>query len=107
HAADGCHRLVRHLSSAKVVKVKGKELLGGCPDHACSPVLLTSAKLSFAVSSSGLYVRDLTTGEIVWQSLGFAPRTCTNPVPANGRLFFSPNANNMLYCFEPVAKTRE
>jgi len=96
--------LVRDLASAKAVKVKGKELTGGCPDHACSPVLLTTSKLSYAVSSSGLYVRDLTTGDILWQSLGFAPRTCTNPTPANGRLFFSPNANNMLYCFEPERK---
>lgn len=103
----GGHGVVRDLATARVLKVKNRELLGGCPDHACSPVLLSTARLSFAVSSSGLYVRDLSSGEIIWQSLGFAPRACTNPVPAGGRLFFSPNANNMLYCFEPMRKEKE
>lgn len=98
----GGHAVVRRIADGKTITRNGRELLGGCPDHACSPVLLSTNKLSFAVSSSGLYVRDLNSGDILWQSLGFAPRACTNPVPANGRLFFSPNANNMLYCFEPV-----
>jgi hypothetical protein len=53
------------------------------------------------VSTTGLYARDMTTGNILWQSLGFAPRACTSPTAANGRLFYCPNANNMLYCFEP------
>jgi hypothetical protein len=43
-------------------------------------------------------------GKILWQSLGFAPRACTSPTAANGRIFFSPNVNNMLYCFEPAEK---
>ncbi len=94
--------MLRELATGKIVVKDGKEMPGGCPDHACSPVLLSSAKLSFAVSSSGLYVRDLSTGKILWQSLGFAPRACTSPIAANGRLFFSPNVNNMLYCFEPM-----
>jgi outer membrane protein assembly factor BamB len=97
----GGHGIVRDLSTGKPVLRDKRELLGGCPDHACAPVLLTSGRLSYAVSSSGLYARDLVTGKIVWQSLGFAPRACTAPTAANGRLFYSPNVNNMLYCFEP------
>lgn len=100
----GGHGVVRDLATGKPVIRDKREVLGGCPDHACSPVLLTSGRLSYAVSSSGLYARDIDNGKIVWQSLGFAPRACTSPTAANGRLFFSPNVNNMLYCFEPLKK---
>jgi len=54
-----------------------------------------------------LYARDTNTGQILWQSRGFAPRACTTPIAANGRLFFSPNVNNTLYCFEPESDQRE
>jgi outer membrane protein assembly factor BamB len=96
------HGSVFELNTGKPFRLDGKEVEGGCPDHACSPVLLTTGKISYAVSTTGLYARDMSTGKVAWQSLGFAPRTCTSPVAANGRLFFSPNVNNMLYCFEPA-----
>jgi outer membrane protein assembly factor BamB len=98
----GAYGTVRDLATGKPLVRDKREVTGGCPDHACSPVLLTSGRLSYAVSSSGLYVRDMDSGKILWQSLGFAPRACTCPTAANGRLFFSPNVNNMLYCFEPA-----
>ena len=97
----GGHGILRDLATGKPIVRNGKEALGGCPDHACSPVLLTTGRISYAVSSSGLYARDVDSGKILWQSLGFAPRACTSPIAANGRLFFSPNVNNTLYCFEP------
>jgi outer membrane protein assembly factor BamB len=99
----GGHGILRDLSSGQPILRNNREVLGGCPDHSCAPVLLTSARISYAVSTSGLYARDLNTGEVVWQSRGFAPRACTTPIAANGRLFFSPNVNNTLYCFEPEA----
>jgi outer membrane protein assembly factor BamB len=98
----GGYGILRELASGKPILRQGREALGGCPDHSCSPVLLTTGRISYAVSSSGLYARDVDSGEILWQSLGFAPRACTTPIAANGRLFFSPNVNNSLYCFEPV-----
>lgn len=98
----GGHGYVRELATGKPARREGREVLGGCPDHTCAPVLLVRGRLSYAVSSSGLYVRDLNTGKILWQSLGFAPRACTTPTAANGRLYYSPNVNNMLYCFEPT-----
>ena len=73
--------------------------LGG-PDHACGPVVLTSGGLSLAVTVSGLHVRDMKTGGIVWSSPGFAPRTCSSPIVANGRIFYNPQINGMIYCFE-------
>ena len=98
----GGHGILRDLATGKPIVRNGREALGGCPDHSCSPVLLTTGRISYAVSSSGLYARDVDSGKILWQSLGFAPRACTTPIAANGRLFFSPNVNNTLYCFEPV-----
>ena len=77
----GGHGWVRELLTGKPLKRDGREVVGGCPDHACSPVLLTSGRISYAVSSSGLYARDMETGKVVWQSLGFAPRACTSPSP--------------------------
>ena len=98
----GGHGILRDLATGKPIVRNGREALGGCPDHSCSPVLLTTGRISYAVSSSGLYARDVDSGKILWQSLGFAPRACTTPIAANGRLFFSPNVNNTLYCFEPA-----
>ncbi len=100
----GGHGILRDLASGTPIMRNNREVLGGCPDHSCAPVLLTTARLSYAVSTSGLYARDLNTGEIIWQSRGFAPRACTSPIAANGRLFFSPNVNNTLYCFEPLGE---
>jgi outer membrane protein assembly factor BamB len=104
YGGDG---IVRDLETGKPVIRDRHVVQGGCPDHACSPVLLTSGRLSYAVSCSGLYVRDIDTGKILWRSLGFAPRACTSPTAANGRLFFSPNVNNMLYCFEPASEAKK
>ncbi len=102
----GGHGILHDLATGKPIRRDRREVLAGCPDHSCAPVLLTSGRLSIAVSSSGLYVRDLTTGKITWQSPGFAPRACTTPTATNGRLFYSPNVNNMLYCFEPSGSSK-
>jgi outer membrane protein assembly factor BamB len=101
----GGHGILRDLSNGKPILRNNRQILAGCPDHSCAPVLLTTARISYAVSTSGLYARDLNTGKILWQSRGFAPRACTTPIAANGRLFFSPNVNNMLYCFEPDSES--
>ena len=103
----GGHGILRNLSDGKPILRNNREVLGGCPDHSCAPVLLTTAGISYAVSTSGLYARDLSNGQILWQSRGFAPRACTTPIAANGRLFFSPNVNNTLYCFEPESDQRK
>lgn len=103
----GGHAILRDLATGKPIARQGKDVLAGCPDHSCAPVLLTSGRIAYAVSSSGLYARDLQSGEILWQSKGFAPRACTTPVAANGRLFYSPNVNNALYCFEPVGAVKK
>jgi len=90
------------LEDGKPKKAGAKQIPLGGPDHACGPVLLTSSGLSLAVTVSGLYARDASTGEILWRSPGFAPRSCSSPIAANGRVFYNPQVNGMLYCFEPA-----
>ena len=95
------HSEAWRLEDGKPKKLNGKQIQLGAPDHACGPVLLTSSGLSLAVSVSGLYARDAATGETLWHSPGFAPRSCSSPIAANGRIFYDPQVNGMLYCFEP------
>jgi hypothetical protein len=46
------------------------------------------------------------TGELLWLSKGFAPRTCSNASASNGRIFCNPQVNNVLYYFEPEGRGR-
>ena len=73
--------------------------LGG-DAHACGPVVLTPS-LSVNVTVSGLHVRDVKTGALLWLSPGFAPRGCVNPSLANGRVFWPSAASGLLFCWEP------
>jgi len=54
------------------------------------------------MSIVGLHARDTNTGELLWKSKGFAPRTCASAIPASGRIFCNPQVNGMFYCFEPA-----
>ena len=56
----------------------------------------------FAITVGGLNVRDVRTGELLWQSPGFAPRGCVNSVLADGRVFWPSAASGVVYCWEPV-----
>lgn len=92
------------LSDRKPERRDGKQILLGAEAHACGPVVLTSGDISIAISIVGLHVRDTNTGELLWQSKGFAPRTCASAIPASGRIFCNPQVNGMLYCFEPAKR---
>jgi outer membrane protein assembly factor BamB len=78
--------------------------LGGVT-HACSPVALTP-NFSFASTVGGLNVRDVKTGELLWESPGFAPRGCVNPALANGRVFWPSAASGMIFCWEPAPNSK-
>jgi outer membrane protein assembly factor BamB len=78
--------------------------LGGAT-HACGPVALTP-NVAFAITVGGLNVREVKSGDLLWQSPGFAPRGCVNATLANGRVFFPTAASGMIYCWEPVAVGR-
>ena len=93
----GGHTVRYNLADCKPQNVKL-----GAPDHTCSSAILTSGKLSLVAGVGGLCVRDVNSGELLWQSeMGFAPRSCANPAIANGRVFVNPQVNGMLYCFQP------
>lgn len=72
--------------------------LGG-PTHSCSSVSLTP-RFALAATVGGMQMRDVATGELVWQSPGFAPRGCVNPALAGGRVFWPSAASGVVYCWE-------
>jgi len=80
---------------------KRKHLDIGGGGHSCGAVAVTAAGLVLAPTADGLCVVDAKTGKILWRSLGMNPRACPNPCVANGRVFYAPQVNGMLYCFEP------
>lgn len=60
--------------------------------------------LAITATNKGIYTTDLSTGEMVAKTPGFASQTCPHPVVANGLMFYSPQNNGMLYCFEPDSR---
>ena len=58
--------------------------------------------MALSATIDGLYMTDINTGEVVWNSPGFASFTCPHAIPSNGRIFYCPQTNGMIYCFEPV-----
>ena len=70
--------------------------------HGCGSVVLLSGGLALSATDIGLFVTETETGKMLWKSLGFAPKSCPHPIVSNGRIFYSPQVNGMLYCFEPV-----
>jgi len=90
------------LSDRQPEQHDGKRILLGAEAHACGTVVLTSGDVSLAMSIVGLHARNTNTGELLWKSKGFAPRTCASAIPASGRIFCNPQVNGMFYCFEPA-----
>jgi outer membrane protein assembly factor BamB len=93
------------------VKVRledGKDYPGcreiGGATHACSSVALTP-KYAFAITVGGLNVREVTNGELLWRSPGFAPRGCVNPILSNGRVFWPSAASGLIFCWEPARES--
>jgi outer membrane protein assembly factor BamB len=70
--------------------------------HTCGTIVLLGSGYAVAATNRGIFFTDLQTGEIVYQTPGFASQTCPNPAFAEGRMFYAPLNNGMIYCFEPV-----
>ncbi|MHC4557019.1 MAG: outer membrane protein assembly factor BamB family protein [Planctomycetota bacterium] len=75
------------------------ELFGD--SQGCGSVVLTSEGMALSATTDGLYIIESDTGKVLWKSLGMAPRACPSPAVSNGRIFYCPRANGMMYCFEP------
>ena len=72
------------------------------PAHGCGSVVLTSRGMAISATLGGIYMTDASTGESLWNSPGFASYTCPHAIVSNGRIFYCPQTNGMMYCFEPV-----
>jgi len=75
------------------------ELFGG--RQGCGSAVLTSEGMALSAVTNGLHIIDSDTGKVLWKSFGMAPRACPSPAVSNGRIFYCPRANGMMYCFEP------
>jgi outer membrane protein assembly factor BamB len=67
----------------------------------CGSVVLTSEGMALSATTNGLHIIESDTGKVLWKSLGMTPRACPSPAVSNGRIFYCPRANGMMYCFEP------
>ena len=70
--------------------------------HGCASVVPLSGGFALSATDVGLFVTDTESGRMLWKSLGFAPKSCPHPIVSNGRIFYCPQVNGMLYCFEPI-----
>ncbi len=81
----------------------GQEIDLAGQGHTCGTIVLLASGYAVAATNRGIFFTDVETGEVVYQTPGFASQTCPNPAFAGGRMFYAPQDNGMVYCFEPVA----
>jgi outer membrane protein assembly factor BamB len=72
------------------------------PAHGCGSVVLLSQDMALSATNSGLFLTDAGSGKVLWNSPGFASFTCPHAIVSNGRIFYCPQTNGQMYCFEPV-----
>ena len=72
------------------------------PAHGCGSVVLTSQGMALSATIGGLFMTDTLTGKVVWKSPAFASYTCPHAIVSNGRIFYCPQTNGVMYCFEPT-----
>jgi outer membrane protein assembly factor BamB len=95
------------LNSGQPVRLDDKPLQLWGPAHGCGAIILTSSGHALSATIGGLCMTDVTTGKLAWNTDGFASYTCPHPIAANGRIFYAPQTSGMLFCFEPIAATRD
>jgi len=71
--------------------------------HGCGAVVLASEGYALSATLEGIFAVNCETGKVIWKSPGFASWACPHPIAANGRMFYCPQVNDMLYCFEPAS----
>jgi outer membrane protein assembly factor BamB len=71
------------------------------PAHGCGSVVLTSRGMALSATNGGLFLTDTRNGNVLWGSPGFASFTCPHAIVSNGRIFYCPQTNGQMYCFEP------
>lgn len=77
------------------------------PSHGCGSIVLGSEGFAMSAGIDGICIKDSTDGSILWTSGGFTASTCPHPAVSNGRIFYCPQDDGMLYCFEPELPVNE
>ena len=90
------------LNTGQPIERNGKTVQIWGPAHGCGAVVLTASGQALSATIGGLCMTDANTGELVWNTAGFASYTCPHPIAANGRIFYAPQTSGMLFCFEPT-----
>ena len=91
------------LKTGQPIERDDKPLQLWGPAHGCGAVVLTAAGHALSATIGGLCMTDVNTGELAWNTAGFASYTCPHPIAANGRIFYAPQTSSMLFCFEPTS----
>jgi outer membrane protein assembly factor BamB len=85
---------------------------GICPAHACSYSVFTNGAWYGHLSPSAPTLvarvpgdkpdeRGATVNRTIWEHR-FSSHACPAPSPAYGRLYYAPNGEGVVYCFEPI-----
>ncbi len=77
------------------------------PAHGCGALVLASPGYALSATVEGIYAVDAHDGQILWKSPGFGSWACPNPIASNGRIFYCPQINGLLFCFEPAHDREE
>ncbi len=88
--------------TGKPIVRNGQPLQLWGPAHGCGAIVLTAGGHALSATIGGLCMTDVNTGELAWNTAGFASYTCPHPIAANGRIFYAPQTSGMLFCFEPI-----
>ena len=90
------------LRTGQPIKREGEPLQLWGPAHGCGAVVLTASGHALSATIGGLCMTDVNTGDLNWNTSGFASYACPHPIAANGRIFYAPQTSGMLFCFEPI-----
>ena len=90
-----------NLADGTLAGNPGKPIQLWGPAHGCGSVVLTSQGMALSATIGGLYMTDTRTGDVLWKSPGFASFACPHAIASNGRIFYCPQTNGVIYCFEP------
>lgn len=95
-----------NLSDGSIVGTYDQPVQLWGPAHGCGAIVLASEGFALSATLEGLFAVDCQTGQVLWKSPGFASWTCPNPIASNGRIFYCPQVNGTLFCFEPLPDQR-
>jgi len=91
-----------NLADGSIVGSLDKPVQLWGPAHACGAIVLASEGFALSATLEGIFAVDSETGKVIWKSMGIGSHACPHPAAANGRIYYCPQINGMMFCFEPV-----